>query len=184
MKSLDEAWEWYLATRKNLERFRRMADKHWEFLPWDSSPLGRDDDFRTLDAETVVVETRLGLNPFDDIAVLVLFSVFEAEIRDQVREEIGPLVEAIQHPVLKAAASEVLGDVEGGSFGRLMEKYKAPIGADLVEIVNQVRRYRNWVAHGRRAAIPPDVNPRVAYERLGEFLNHFRRLSTSPERSE
>lgn len=174
MKSLDEAWEWYLATRKNLERFRRMADKHWEFLPWESSPLGRDDDFRTLTAEMVVVETRLGLKPFDDIAVLVLFSVFEAEVRDHIGEEIEPLAEAIQHPVLKAAANEVVGDVENGSFGRLMEKYKPSVGPNLVEMVNQVRRYRNWVAHGRRGEMPPEVNPRVAHERLSEFLQSLR----------
>lgn len=176
MTSLDDAWRWYLAARQNLKRFGRLADKYWNSLPWEASPLGRDDDFRTLEADAIVSETKAGLEPFDDIAVLVLFSVFEAEVRGLIGEEIEPLVEAIHHPVLRIAANEAVSDVENGSFGRLMEKYRAPVGADLVEMVNQVRRYRNWVAHGRRGPLPADVNPRVAYERLSEFLKRLRSM--------
>lgn len=174
MNSLDDAWKWYTAARQNLYRLGRMADKHWISLPWDTSALGQDNEFRLLEAETVKSDTNIGLGPFDDIAVLVLFSVFEAEVRDHVGEEIEPQLKAITHPVLKASSDYAMADVKSGSFGRLMEKYKPSVGPDLVEMVNQVRRYRNWVAHGRRGDLPSDVTPRAAYERLREFLGCLR----------
>ena len=45
MNTLDEAWQWYTATRTNLERMQRLGKKHWDEIPWDISSLGRDDDF-------------------------------------------------------------------------------------------------------------------------------------------
>jgi hypothetical protein len=42
--------------------------------------------------------------------------------------------------------------------------------ADLVEEVHQVRRYRNWVAHGRRDQPRDRVHPQLAYDRLTRFL--------------
>jgi hypothetical protein len=45
--------------------------------------------------------------------------------------------------------------------------------ARLVEKVNQVRRYRNWVAHGRRTIRPAAVHPAEAHERLKQFLDLF-----------
>jgi hypothetical protein len=41
----------------------------------------------------------------------------------------------------------------------------------LVESVNQVRRYRNWVAHGRRIAKPDAVDTETAFRHLKDFLN-------------
>lgn len=151
-----------------------MAARYWDLLPWETSALGRDDEFLSLDGKAVLAETKAGLDPFDDIAVLVLFSVFEAEVRDHVGEEIEPQLKSITHPVLKASADDAVIDVKSGSFGRLMEKYKPSVGPDLVEMVNQVRRYRNWVAHGRRGDLPSDVTPQAAYERLSEFLKYLR----------
>ena len=45
--------------------------------------------------------------------------------------------------------------------------------ANLIEEVNQVRRYRNWVAHGRRTPQPAAVTPATAYDRLKRFLDHL-----------
>ncbi len=44
---------------------------------------------------------------------------------------------------------DAVGQIEHGSFHWVLEVFK-PYGAGLVEEVNQVRKYRNWVAHGRR----------------------------------
>jgi hypothetical protein len=51
-------------------------------------------------------------------------------------------------------------------------KEQGRVSADLVTQVDQVRKYRNWVAHGRRegGTDVSSVTPRVAYERLKEFL--------------
>jgi len=39
--------------------------------------------------------------------------------------------------------------------------------------VNQVRRYRNWAAHGRRGDEPESIDPPAAYFRLSTFLARF-----------
>jgi hypothetical protein len=55
----------------------------------------------------------------------------------------------------------------------VLEPYK-DVNADLIDEVNQVRRYRNWVAHGRRTAQPDAVNLLAAYDRLKRFLEQIR----------
>jgi hypothetical protein len=169
MKTLDDAWRWYHATRDNLDRMHRLARRYWQALPWEGS-LGRDDDFRTLEDEEVLKETKYSLDFLDDLTVVVLFSVFEQTIRDQVRDEVQAESAGLIHPVLRKAAEDVTQAIEVGSFARVLEPYKVEGHADLIEEVNQVRRYRNWVAHGRRGEQPPSVAPRMAYERLTRFL--------------
>ena len=44
---------------------------------------------------------------------------------------------------------------------------------DLTEQVDQVREYRNWVAHGKRKAVKNAVTPEMAYDRLKRFLDHL-----------
>src|SRR5216684_2153350 len=146
MKTLDDARDWYDSTRKNLERMNRLARKYWDALPWDSD-IGRDDDFRLLEADIVRSETETSLQFMDDLAVVVLFSVFEQIVRDHVKSEVLVEIDRISHPFLRKAADEATEQIEVGSFARVVEPYKAQ-DANLIEEVNQVRRYRNWVAHG------------------------------------
>ena len=49
-------------------------------------------------------------------------------------------------------------------------KEQGHVSGALVTQVDQVRDYRNWVAHGRRDAPTNNIPPQVAYERLKEFL--------------
>ena len=51
-----------------------------------------------------------------------------------------------------------------------LEPYKADGRANLIEEVNQVRDYRNWVAHGRQGETIATVTPRMTYERLARLL--------------
>ncbi|MFO0969808.1 MAG: hypothetical protein U0793_29990 [Gemmataceae bacterium] len=44
------------------------------------------------------------------------------------------------------------------------------VSTDLVTQIDQIRDYRNWVAHGRREAPANNVTPGAAYDRLNEFL--------------
>lgn len=68
------------------------------------------------------------------------------------------------------AVADLQESVRQGSFFRILATYK-PDDAGLVEEINQVRRYRNWVAHGRRGEQPAQVTPRVAYDRLRRFAD-------------
>lgn len=167
--SLADAWNWYESTRNLALAMQRLGQKHWDALSWEG-PLGRDERLRHLDADDIAAQTTTILDDLNDLCVLLLFSVFEASVRAQVLRDLEKELPGLQHPTLRHAVAELKDAVEQGSFFRLLEPYK--IGdADLVEEVNQVRRYRNWVAHGRRGASPFVVNPESAYNRLERFLS-------------
>lgn len=51
MKTLEDAWQWYLDAQRALYRIHRLGDKHWLNLPWkdNSFSLLQDDHFRLLE---------------------------------------------------------------------------------------------------------------------------------------
>jgi len=51
MKTLSEAWDWYLSAKRSLERWQRLGRKHWGGLPWEHTSLGRDDEFKALEGK-------------------------------------------------------------------------------------------------------------------------------------
>src|SRR5208337_4577743 len=119
--------------------------------------------------------TTASLKPIDDLAVVVLFSLFESHVRDYLVERIKPEADSLSDPILKEAAEDAIQGVQEGSFyRRILSPLKSQdrVPAELIENVNQVREYRNWVAHGRRegAKDVSNVTPGAAYERLKEFL--------------
>jgi len=148
MMNLDEAWTWYSTTREQLSLFGRFGSRHWNSLPWDGD-LGRDEKFKTLESGIIADNVSLCLEHLDDFAVLILFSAFESIVREKVRMAIQAEVGGLQHPFIIQMLKKAIDDLEHGSIFRVLEPFKGK-AADLTEEVNQVRRYRNWVAHGRR----------------------------------
>jgi hypothetical protein len=176
MKTLDDAWAWYRAVAEGAKRLTHLA-KFWNGFPWGQgnewvTQVERDSILRHVQAEQMEKDAQRVKEELDDLAVLVLFSVFEANIRDLVETQVQPEIAQLQHPALKNAASDLLQAIREGSFGRLLERLKEPPSNDLIEQVNQIRRYRNWVAHGRREDMEPNnlVQPQQAYDRLKAFL--------------
>lgn len=173
MNTLADAWAWYDSTRRSLEQLQRIGRRYWDEIPWERSAIGRDDDFRMLEAPDIEAATRQSLAPIDGLAVVVLFSVFESLVRRYLAEQITPEANKISDPILKQAADDALRGVQEGSFhnnvlGPLKDQGR--ISTDLVTQINQVRDYRNWVAHGRREEPDNNVTPRIAFARLKEFL--------------
>ncbi len=68
------------------------------------------------------------------------------------------------------AIREMKSTIENGSFGQLTRIYK-DLDPDLRTQVDQVRNFRNWVAHGRRGGAENEVTPAQSHERLGRFLD-------------
>jgi hypothetical protein len=169
MNTLEEAWSWYTATADSLRRLDRLAEKYWPDLPWDGA-LGRDNKLRHVEANRASADAQTALDELDDLAIVVLFSVFEATVRDYVASEFQREMGNLAHPVLRKAADDALWVVNEGSFARVLEPYKSQSDADLIEEVNQVRKYRNFVAHGRRGEQPVSITPRAAYDRLTRLL--------------
>lgn len=168
MKSLDEAWQWYESTRRQLKLIQRLGRNYWDELPW-SGRMGQDQMLSLLEEQAIVQETTFGLAHLDDLAIVVLFSVFESQVRLHVLEGIEAERQRIQNRAIRQAVEDALDKVAEGSFFHVLQPFKDP-HADLVEHVNQVRRYRNWVAHGKAGAKPENVEPHIAYERLRSFL--------------
>lgn len=168
MTSLDEAWRWYDASKKQIQRMHRLAKKHWPDLPWEGG-LGRDETFRMLEAEEVLTQATFALSQLDDLAIVVLFSAFEAIVRQRVADDVRVEAGNLRHASLRQAAREAVDAIEQGSFFRVTEPFKQA-DAGLVEEINQVRQYRNWVAHGKRGEQPAAVEPNVAHDRLQRFL--------------
>jgi hypothetical protein len=181
MTTLDDAWRWYCAVADGMKRLTHLA-KYWGRFPWGQADewvglVERDNVLRHVEAVPLADDARLVTDEQDDLAILVLFSVFEANVRDHLKKQLLPAIGRLEHPTLARAGNDVLEDIEHGSFGRLLEPFKLEDkDKDLVEQVNQIRRYRNWVAHGRRDEMYPDVivRPLNAYERLTEFLKLVR----------
>lgn len=152
---------------------QRLGERHWRDPSLERASIWQDDQFRTLEARDIVVETTASLQPVDDLAVVVLFSVFESLVRGFLIEMIEPEADRITDPILKEAAQDATQGVREGSFyRRVLEPLKKQnrVSADLVTQVDQIRDYRNWVAHGRREVPINNVTPEQAYERLREFL--------------
>jgi hypothetical protein len=169
--SLADAWRWYEAARASARTMARLGKKHWDHLPWDGD-LGRDGYLRHLTSAEILDRSRTVLDDLDDLCVLLLFSVFEATARAQVLAEVEAELPPLRHVAIRRALDEMKEGIEQGSFFKVLEPYKA-LDVNLIEEVNQVRRYRNWVAHGRRGEQPAVVVPATAYERLERFLEHL-----------
>ena len=169
MRSLSDAWSWYQDNRQMVRLMDRLGRRYWNALPWED--MERDDSFRNLDAVDVTSKTEAVLAELDDIAIFVLFSVFEANVREHLRDDVKLEVATLKHPALLRMADRMKENIEEGSFySNVLDFYKN-LDHDLVEQVSQIRRYRNWVAHGRRLGKKPfDTTPRDAFDRLESFL--------------
>jgi hypothetical protein len=176
MTTLEDAWAWYQAVHEGAKRLAHLS-KYWDQLPWGGEEhwirrLQNDNVLRHAEGGQLAAGAGVVQGNLEDLAVLVLFSVFEAIVRDIVASQVRPEAARLQHPALKAAGADVLHAITDGSFFRVIEPFKGTATNDLIEQVNQVRRYRNWVAHGRRPDNRPDalVEPKEAYRRLQAFL--------------
>src|SRR5262245_12754661 len=108
MKTLIEAWEWYESARTNLVRMRRLGTRHWNDDSLKNASIWLDDRFKEVVASDIERETAIAIKPLEDLGVLVLFSVFEAAVRDHLEEIIKPLTSHLGHPILEHAAEKVL----------------------------------------------------------------------------
>jgi hypothetical protein len=85
--------------------------------------LHRDDKIRS--AATIRDLAKRVTEDLDDLAVPLLFSVFEATVRERTLEEMDrELEKPPRHLVLKKAVGDARDTIEHGSFGRLTESYK------------------------------------------------------------
>ena len=168
MTTLQEAWTWYETTIRAFKVTQRLGDLYWDGLPWDG-PLGKEDQFKAVEGDWLAEAADQGMKEFHDLAIVLFFSIVESIVRERIRGEVDVERQTLRDPVLKSAAERTDQELDRGSFHRVLELLKT-YDHNLVEQVRQVRRYRNWVSHGRRGRAPMELNPKSAHERLSEFL--------------
>jgi len=83
MMTLEEAFRWHKAIQSQLNLFARLGRNHWDEFPAEN-PLWKDEHFKGLESSVIVDQSRIGLDHLNDFAVMILFSVFEATVRDRV----------------------------------------------------------------------------------------------------
>jgi hypothetical protein len=173
IRSLDDAWRWYEAVKKLVGMMDRMAKRYWSEEVDQKTlreTLHNDNVFRGIDGATIQDLAKRVREDLDDLAVLLLFSVFESSVRGRTLEEMDREMEKPpRHLVLRKAVGDARDTVEHGSFGRVSESYKE-LDPNLSTLVDQVRHYWNWVAHGRRGPVANNVDPDSALKRLEQFL--------------
>src|SRR5438552_13019050 len=118
------------------------------------------------------------LDDLDDLAVLVMFSVFEATVRTAAKADIDRETALMRHPAVLRAVNDLKDAIENGSFGKVTEAYKK-MDVDLTAQVNQVRKFRNWVAHGRRDEPENRVEPESAIDRLRRYLSRLAEVESA-----
>ncbi len=153
MRTLDDAWRWYRDAKKTLQRMERMGNRYWDTILWDTPPWKGDRHFIDLTREALVESAMNAAEHLDDLAVVVLFSVFEANVRGAILDQVQAKEPQYQHRAIRDAIKTARERIGEGNFYAVLSSFK---GSDnnLIEEVNQVRKYRNWVSHGRRGAQP------------------------------
>jgi hypothetical protein len=179
ISSLDDAWRWYHCVRTLAQDMDRLGERFWDREEW-AQALGRDNRFRSVKAIDLQAGAKTISDDLDDLAVLLMFSVFEAIVRDRARIDVENSLPTRLHPAVEHAVQELKKDIGIGSFGRVTRAFRG-VDPSLVEEVNQVRRYRNWVAHGRRGEPTDSVTPEKAYDRLNRFLKRMAEVAIVPK---
>jgi hypothetical protein len=175
--SLDDAWRWYESVKSLTGDMARLGRRYWNLDEW-ANALSEDNRFRFVEAPEIEERATRVVNDLDDLGVLLLFSVFEAMVRAKAQLDVKDSLPEQLHPAVGHAIEELLSSIEHGSFGKVTEAFKR-LDHDLIEEVNQVRRYRNWVAHGRRGEQPSFVDPPAARDRLDRFLRMMEKAADS-----
>jgi hypothetical protein len=165
IRSLKDAWDWYVAVRTLAYDMRHLAGRcdrpEWEAV------LNLDNRLRH---RTAAELQDMAKTILDDLAVLVLFSVFEATVRARAGADVDREMALITHVAVKQAVKELKEAIASGSFAKVTAAFQK-MDNDLTAQVNQVRKFRNWVAHGRRDTPENNVTPEGAFERLGRYLD-------------
>lgn len=173
--TLEVAYQWYVAARNTLKRARRLAERHWAKLPHEL-PLFKDKHFVELDAAVFQREAELGLSALEDLAVMVMFSAFEAEFREHVSLQLLHDAELLTHPLSLKVMNDALREIEKESIERTLSSFAVTnLNEDkMILRVQDIRDFRNWVAHGKKGPSPKVIEPNQAFQSLKRLLDYAR----------
>jgi hypothetical protein len=94
----------------------------------------------------------------------------EATVRARAGADVDREMTLITHVAVKQAVKELKEAIASGSFAKVTAAFQR-MDDDLTAQVNQVRKFRNRVARGRRDTPENHVTPEGAFERFGRYLD-------------
>jgi hypothetical protein len=168
IQSLGDAWKWYTAVRTLAYDMIHVAGR-WDRPEW-AAAASHDNRLGDRTAGDLSDMARTILDDLDHLAVLVLFSVFESSVRAQAEADVDRELALISHAAVLQVVKELKEAIANGSFAKVTAAYQQ-LNTDLTAQVNQIRKFRNWVAHGRRGEPENNVLPDEAFERLTRYLD-------------
>lgn len=110
----------------------------------------------------------------DDLMVLVLFAVFEQTLRAHMALTCAETCRGVPSETQASLVSGAFKRLEKCSLEQLLALYKAVVKAGLVKPAQDVKAYRNWVAHGKKEPRPSgvvEIAPATARDSLAGFLS-------------
>jgi hypothetical protein len=102
ISSLDDAWKWYEGVHTLARDMNRLGEKFWDRSEWEG-PLGLDNRFRSVTSDDLRGRASTILNDLDDLAVLLMFSVFEEIVRHRAEIDVEHSLPRQLHPAVAVA---------------------------------------------------------------------------------
>ena len=163
---LDPIWRSYDVIQESLGVIRLSLD-----LSSRSTTL-YGTQFATLSNAEITERLDAAGHDADDQAVLFLYATFESALRDHVVAQAGRLAAAdspnAQFGIeLQAWFAALCRDARMDGISAL---FAPAVGTALAPLVGSIRKYRHWLAHGKRGTAPPSVAPQFVYTTLTQFL--------------
>ncbi|MHC5057486.1 MAG: hypothetical protein ACYTKD_22660 [Planctomycetota bacterium] len=172
---LDDVWKWYLLCRDAFIAAGRLVERYPAALPGDSE----------LFSETVpAAVSRLGdaQAELDDLVILALFAVFERETISALQGVRDSAMSSLRRHAERELVSMALSDVEEWRLVELLDVFKGVVDSDTVGLVKQIKKNRDWVAHGKKGERPLNLDPEEVRERLRRFLEELNAALTETDR--
>jgi len=176
MNPLDEIWEWYEVTRDSLRlALRLIKTSISSTIPSNVILKIAPESFQSAPLDEVRRKLQQAEHKLlDDLAIVALWASFEQQLLDHLEQVVKrTLKQKGRNRLQQRVLQECLAELRYWRFEEVLDLYKEIIDSQLVGDVKQVLQYRNWVAHGRTSRMPPNIIPRIAYERLKDFLGQL-----------
>ncbi len=108
----------------------------------------------------------------DDQTVMFLYATFEAALRDHIVAQAslfaGATLPSAQLGLnMQTWFTELCSETR---MDRVVGLFFPSASQTLIAQAGSIRKYRHWLAHGKRGAVPPSVTPLFAYTSLTNFL--------------
>jgi hypothetical protein len=173
MNPLDPILVWWTTAKDALRVTSRVLRKRTE----GATPPGLIKDayvFFDMQEDQGLDRIDAAKRELDGLVVLALVATFERSLREHVLDTVRGRFPP-GNVFLDSVRGQIENDVEFWHFSVELIEAFASVAQATRDGAKQLVKFRDWVAHARHAAAPPDpppvsAEPQMAYRRLTQFL--------------